>query len=381
MAVLVLLAVAIFLISRLVSVASVAPDDGSRRQATAVARIKPVGEVKVAAASGAVGAPAGQVAAEPQAEAAAVSGQDVYNKACAACHAAGVLNAPKLGSKEDWSPRFEQGLETLVGNAVNGVRSMPAKGGNPALSDEEIKASVTYMLGESGIEVAAAAPEAPAPEVAAPVAEAPASAAPAAPQRDKDVQLALIAARKAMSEARQAAKAAQRAAIAARRAALAAKEVASVLGGLGVAPAKKPAAAPAPAPAPAEKPVAPAAPKPVAPKPAPEAKQAPAAEETAPAPARKTIAPSEIVIPEGVSMAQGKQLYDSACMACHMTGAAGAPKVGDKEAWAPRLAQGFEVLVEHSLKGFKGMPAKGGRFDVPDWTVISAVGYMVSKSK
>jgi cytochrome c5 len=99
------------------------------------------------------------------------------------------------------------------------------------------------------------------------------------------------------------------------------------------------------------------------------------------APARKTIAPSEIVIPESVNMAQGKQLYNSACMACHTTGAAGAPKLGDKSAWAPRLAQGFEVLVEHSLKGFKGMPAKGGRLDLPDSTVISAVGYMVSKSK
>ncbi len=106
-AVLVMLAVAIFLISRLVSMVSLEPADSSRRQATAEQRIKPAGQVRVASASAAAQQPAAPGAAAPAAAAApAVSGKDVYTKVCAACHMAGVLNAPKFGSKEAWEPRF-----------------------------------------------------------------------------------------------------------------------------------------------------------------------------------------------------------------------------------------------------------------------------------
>jgi cytochrome c5 len=61
------------------------------------------------------------------------------------------MGAPKVGAKDQWEPRFAQGLDTLVNHAVNGIRSMPAKGGNPALSEVNIKDAVTYMLGETGI--------------------------------------------------------------------------------------------------------------------------------------------------------------------------------------------------------------------------------------
>ncbi len=83
--------------------------------------------------------------------------------------------------------------------------------------------------------------------------------------------------------------------------------------------------------------------------------------------------------------ASGEDTYKNACMACHSTGAAGAPKVGDKAAWKARIAQGNDKLYEHSIKGFKGekgvMPAKGGRTDLSDDAVKAAVDYMVAGSK
>lgn len=98
-------------------------------------------------------------------------------------------------------------------------------------------------------------------------------------------------------------------------------------------------------------------------------------------PPPKVAAPSEIVIPASVNLMQGQQVYNAVCLACHSTGAAGAPKLSDKAAWAPRLAQGFDTLVEHSLKGYKAMPARGGRLDLPASSVLSAVGYMVNQVK
>lgn len=81
----------------------------------------------------------------------------------------------------------------------------------------------------------------------------------------------------------------------------------------------------------------------------------------------------------------GEKTYKMACFACHGTGAAGAPKFGDKAAWKDRIAKGDATLHEHALKGFKGttgfMPAKGGRTDLSDADVIAAVDYMVSGSK
>ena len=83
--------------------------------------------------------------------------------------------------------------------------------------------------------------------------------------------------------------------------------------------------------------------------------------------------------------ADGQQTYQQACFACHGTGAAGAPKLGDKADWAPRIKQGNATLYEHAIKGYKGakgfMPAKGGRADLADDVVKAAVDYMVAQSK
>lgn len=77
------------------------------------------------------------------------SGKDIVATACNACHGSGVLGAPKIGSGE-WAARLEEkGLDMLVSNAINGIGSMPARGTCADCSDDEIKASVEYMLAES----------------------------------------------------------------------------------------------------------------------------------------------------------------------------------------------------------------------------------------
>ena len=73
-------------------------------------------------------------------------GKTVYNTVCAGCHGAGVLGAPKFGDKAAWAPRIAQGMPTLVNHAINGIRSMPPRGGAASLSDDEVKAGVQYMV-------------------------------------------------------------------------------------------------------------------------------------------------------------------------------------------------------------------------------------------
>jgi cytochrome c oxidase subunit 2 len=79
--------------------------------------------------------------------------------------------------------------------------------------------------------------------------------------------------------------------------------------------------------------------------------------------------------------ADGKSTYDTTCMACHSTGAAGAPKLGDKAAWAPRLKQGVAALHNSALKGKGAMPPKGGNMGLPDDAVKAAVDYMAAAAK
>ncbi len=79
----------------------------------------------------------------------------------------------------------------------------------------------------------------------------------------------------------------------------------------------------------------------------------------------------------------GKEVFDSACMACHSTGAGGAPKLGDVAAWADRIAKGMETLHQHGIGGVPGtgMIAKGGCMSCSDEEVIAAVDYMVENSQ
>jgi cytochrome c5 len=77
----------------------------------------------------------------------------------------------------------------------------------------------------------------------------------------------------------------------------------------------------------------------------------------------------------------GEAVYSSVCFACHATGAAGAPKVGDKGEWLPRIAQGDATLLQHALQGFKAMPPHGGCTACSDAEIKAAVSYMTSKSR
>jgi cytochrome c5 len=219
------------------------------------------------------------------------AGGDVYKAVCAACHATGAAGAPKVGDNGAWSARIAQGYDTLVGNAVKGIRAMPAKGGNPDLDDVEVAAAVVFMANQSGAKF-----KEPAMKAAAPAATA---------------------------------------------------------------------AAPAAAPASAA---------------APQAQGAPVASATAPlasspTPAVKAAAPSADT---------GKKLYEASCQVCHGAGVAGAPKFGDKAAWAPRIKQGNATLYDHAIKGFQGkagmMPAKGGS-TASDDDVKAAVDYMAAAAK
>jgi cytochrome c5 len=120
------------------------------------------------------------------------SGEAVYTATCVACHGTGAAGAPKLADAGAWGPRLAQGQDTLVQHAVQGIRAMPAKGGNPDLDEVEVARAVVYMANKSGASfkepaapaagaAAAAAASAPAPAAQAPAAASPAVAAAAAP--------------------------------------------------------------------------------------------------------------------------------------------------------------------------------------------------------
>ncbi len=77
----------------------------------------------------------------------------------------------------------------------------------------------------------------------------------------------------------------------------------------------------------------------------------------------------------------GEDVYNTACTACHGTGAGGAPKIGDTAAWAERIAQGNDSLYEHAINGLNGMPAKGLCMDCSEEEIQVAVDFMVEKSQ
>ncbi|WP_313029301.1 c-type cytochrome [Massilia alkalitolerans] len=218
------------------------------------------------------------------------AGNVVYAAVCAACHDSGAAGAPKLGDNGAWTARLAQGYDTLVKHAIEGIRAMPAKGGNPDLDNVEVARAVVYLANKSG-----ASYKEPAAPASATTATTAATSPPAAEASAQSL------------------------------AALAVTPAAAA------APAADPAAAPA-------------------------------------------LASAEV----------GKTVYNNACIACHGAGIAGAPKLGDKGAWAGRIAQGNATLYEHAIKGFQGkagvMPPKGGS-TAPDADIKAAVDYMVIASK
>jgi cytochrome c5 len=146
LAALVALTVIIFVVAQMVSGAGKAKTKVAvQSDGEIVARIKPVGELVVASAA--------TVANGVIPAAKAADGKGTYDKACMACHAAGVAGAPKLGDKAAWKDRIAQGNDTLHTHALKGFQGkkgmMPAKGGNMSLADADVKAAVDYMVSQS----------------------------------------------------------------------------------------------------------------------------------------------------------------------------------------------------------------------------------------
>ncbi|MDH4093168.1 MAG: c-type cytochrome [Betaproteobacteria bacterium] len=100
------------------------------------ARIRPVGRVEFGAAGGAAAGPR--------------SGEEIVKSACAACHQAGVANAPRIGDNAAWAPRIKTGLKGLLADAIKGLGAMPPRGGVPDLSDDDLARAIVYMANQSG---------------------------------------------------------------------------------------------------------------------------------------------------------------------------------------------------------------------------------------
>jgi cytochrome c5 len=129
-------------------------DDPSMTPEAVAKRLAPVAKEVIdpnapAPAAAAAVAPVAAVsvpAAPAKAEAGAGAGKKTYETVCFACHGAGVAGAPKFGDKAAWAPRIAQGKDALHATALKGKGAMPAKGGNPALSDADVAAAVDYMV-------------------------------------------------------------------------------------------------------------------------------------------------------------------------------------------------------------------------------------------
>lgn len=191
-----------------------------------------------------------------------IDGEGIYGSVCMACHETGAAGAPVRGNEDAWASRTEQGFATLLDHAINGYNAMPARGGNPNLTDEEMHAAVAYLV--------------------EPVMDVPTA------------------------------------------------DDAAVASDDGASPATDTAAG--------------------------------------------VAAPAE-------SSPDGEALYASApCAACHAAGVAGAPKIGDAEAWGPRIDKGKEALYASAINGIGAMPPRGGS-GLSDAEIKAIVDYMVSQAE
>lgn len=292
--------------------------------------------------------PAGSVAvADPKAVKVEKSGKEIVDTVCATCHVSGVLNAPKIGDKDAWAKLIAEGLDTIGADAIKGIRQMPPRGGNPNLTDAEVLRAVVYMANQSGANWKE--PEAkPAVTVADRTGEQIVQAQCSKCHQTGEGGAPKIGDRAAwIPRVKKGLDPVVRAAIGGHdnmparggRADLTDVEFRNAI----IYMFQAGGAQPAPPQAPAQSAAIPAAAKPDA--------------------------------------AKGKAVYDATCGVCHAAGVAGAPKTGDKAAWAPRLGSGVDALYASSLKGKNAMPPKGGNLALADADVKAAVDYMVGLVK
>ena len=159
-------AVAMFFIARVIGATTMERMHSSPN--SVAMRIQPVGEVRVgdptqqSAAEEVEGAMAvGTAAATAETESGALvtvaavdaaPGESVYQGLCHACHAAGLAGAPKPDDSEAWAERAAKGLDAMLTTAIQGMGGMPPRGGNPALTDEQLRAAIEFMLTQAGVE-------------------------------------------------------------------------------------------------------------------------------------------------------------------------------------------------------------------------------------
>ena len=112
---------------------------------TVAERIAPVGKTKLKGQEDTT-AKAAPAPAAPAVAAAPKSGEEVYNTTCFACHGTGILNSPKKGDSAAWSARFGGDVEQLLASSIKGKGAMPARGGNGALRDDEVRGAIEFMM-------------------------------------------------------------------------------------------------------------------------------------------------------------------------------------------------------------------------------------------
>ncbi len=125
---------------------------------TSSSRIAPAGAVYAGdtgrAAMAAAKSEAAEKAASQVAYGGTTDGKEVYDHLCHSCHTSGVAGSPKLGDKSNWAPRIAAGMDTLIKHAIDGYTGpdgniMPPKGGNPALTDEQVGNTVKWIVSQS----------------------------------------------------------------------------------------------------------------------------------------------------------------------------------------------------------------------------------------
>jgi cytochrome c5 len=117
-------------------------------------RIQPVARLEFGPPEGVAQKPTAGAPAKPGAVAAAgkpgpADGKAVYDKVCVACHQVSVAGSPRLGDKAAWAPRIQTGMDSLMQSVIKGKGAMPPRGGNPSLSDAEVRAAVEFLVGQS----------------------------------------------------------------------------------------------------------------------------------------------------------------------------------------------------------------------------------------
>ena len=301
-----------------------------------LARIQPVGQVVLAAPAAAKGQ---------------LTGEQVYGQVCKTCHEAGLLNAPKFGDKASWAKVIAQGQVTAVDHAIRGIRAMPPKGGNGSLEDVEVERAVAYMAGAAGASWKA-------PAIMPPVTVTGSS------ERTGEEVVAAACGKCHTTGETGAPKIGDRAAWRDRAKGGYKRVLQSALKGHAGMPARGGMAELSDAEvgravvymmnSGADRPVV--------------------AEAAAPT-------PIALHAPASGANADGKKIYETTCTVCHGAGIAGAPKFGDKAAWAPRLATGMDALYKVALSGKGAMPAKGGNTSLSDAEVRAVVDYMAAAAR